>query len=390
MQKKPFIFRALALFWALSLLLISPSLTLAKDGENKIDVEYPVSHDLDGGDIFNEENIYPGWSKKKEFTVENESVESEVDLFLQIDLKDGEKLAKELKLYIIRDDDNSYRIGGAGDKWDLEDADDEGYLYFDRLDEGEEEQYEIKIKFDKDAGNEFQGLETEFDIDFKIEGEEVEEGVSEEDVFASQGRVVTGEAPADETGEEPEEEPEVQGEYEEAPELSTYDKSDQPATDVKGTSSECVSWPPFWVWIIALVTIIVSLIISDYRNFRRREYGWKFDLFLMITAVLLWYFFDNCKIHLWFLFGSLASGVLIHATYLALLKKVTGGGSGGSSLSSLEDSDYYSGPEPSSESSEKNSGSNDSNSSVNAAGLSTYHSQPPSVSPSVFQDYRVR
>jgi hypothetical protein len=388
MTKHSFYLKALALFWAFSLLVITPSLALAEDGENEIDVEYPIGHNLNDDDIFDEENIYPGWSKKKDFSVENNSDESEVDLFLRIDLEDGEKLAKELKLYVIREDDNNYRIGGEGDRWDLEDADDEGYLYFDRLDEGEEEEYEIKIKFDEDAGNEFQGLETEFDIDFMVEGEEVTAGVSEEDVFASQGRVVTGEAPTDEITEEPEEEPEVQGQFEEAPEL-VDSQEDQQATDVKGTSSECVSWPPFWVWVVALVVIIISLIVSDYRNFRRREYGWKFDLFIVIAAILFWYFFDNCKIHLWFLFGSLASGVLIHAIYIALLKKVTGDGG---SLPPIENDDYHgSGGSGSSEESlsDSSGASEDKTSSANTSSFATYHQQPP-VNPSVFQDYRVR
>jgi len=219
-------------------------------------------------------------------------------LYFKFDLKGGDDLAKELKLYVIRKSDGNYRIGGAGDRYDLEEADDEGDLYVDRLDPEESNQYEIKIKFNKDAGNEFQGLNTEFDIDFQIESRSADDR-TEEEILTSQGRVVTGEA----SEEEPEETEEVQGVGSEGEGI------------VAGEDTTCKSWP-LWFWIVALI-IFTALSFISTKNTQEKKAKSHFVWQLIAVGLMLglWYLFDKCPYYKWFPIGVIVVGILNHAYY---------------------------------------------------------------------------
>lgn len=97
-----------------------------------IDVEYPVGTNLNGDEIFNENNVYPGWEESKTIRVENNSLTEDADIYFNFDVNGDKTLANELKLYVIRVENGSYRIGGSGDRQDLEDVDDDR-LFVDRL-----------------------------------------------------------------------------------------------------------------------------------------------------------------------------------------------------------------------------------------------------------------
>lgn len=168
-------------------ILFFPSVALA---ENKIDVEYPVGTDIDGGIIFDEDNILPGWETSKIIKVKNKSTTDDTNFYIKFVLQGNEKLAKALKLYVIRVSDGSYRIGGSGDRYTLKKADGER-LYVDKLSKKEGEKYRIKIKFGEDAGNEYQSRTAKFKIKFTIESEEAGAG-TEAEILAAEGRVVSG------------------------------------------------------------------------------------------------------------------------------------------------------------------------------------------------------
>ncbi len=169
------------------------SLNVARAAD-KIDVEFPVGTNISGSKIFDYSNIAPGWEESKTIRVENDSSDYDVNLFFTVDLKSGKKkLAEKLKFYVIRVTDGSYRIGGAGDRYDVEEADGTK-LFVDRLSKEKGKEYRIKIVFDKEAGNEYQGLESVFDLEFRIDAIEVE-AETEVQILANQGRVVTGEPP---------------------------------------------------------------------------------------------------------------------------------------------------------------------------------------------------
>jgi len=277
------------------IILLLPVVALAED---KIDVEYPVGTNINGDDIFNEKNVLPGWEETKTIRIKNKSTTDGTNLFFTFDVKGDKRLADQLRLYVIRKADNSYRIGGAGDRWTLKEADEER-LYVDNLSAEESERYKIKIKFNKEAGNEFQGLETKFDIDFRIESEEA--GGTEAEILAAEGRTVSGNPP----------EEEVAG-------VESFEKENE--GEVAGEKNNCQSWPK-WVWILALIIFVVIFLNDAKKKYKENKYGWKFAFGWTILAVLFWYFFDVCREFKWFLYGSVIIAIIGHLIFIQALKK---------------------------------------------------------------------
>lgn len=266
---------------------------------DKIDVEYPVGTNISGDNIFDANNIYPGWEQSKTIQVKNKSTTDDTNLYFKFDVKGDKKLAKKLKLYVIRKADNSYRIGGVGDRWTLKEADEES-LYVDKLSTGESERYKIKIKFDEDAGNEYQGLETKFDIDFTIESETAGSG-TEAEILAGEGRT-------DFTGDEPIEE------------VAGAENQAGNGGEIAGQENECRSWPK-WVWILALAVFVGIFGTDARRNYLRKDYGWKIAGLWTVAAVGFWYYFDKCREFGWFWYGSIIIAIVLHFVFLYYLKK---------------------------------------------------------------------
>ena len=284
----------------ISLFLVFMSLGNTARADDEIDVEFLNGENVDGDDIFDENNIYPGWEESETIRVENESTTDDTNLYFTFDVNGDKKLAKKLKLYVIRTADDSYRIGGEGDRWTLEEAD-EKELYTDKLSAGESERYKINIKFDKDAGNEFQGLETDFDIDFQIESENAGSG-TEGAILASEGR--TGF-----TGDEPTEE--VAG---------VETGGGEGGGEIAGEENKCQSWP-MWVWILAMAVFAGIFSADARRNYLKEDYGWKFAGLWTALAVGFWYYFDKCREFGWFWYGSIITAIVLHYAFLYYLKK---------------------------------------------------------------------
>lgn len=275
--------------------------------EDRIDVEYPVGTNIGGNEFFDEDNIYPGWEKTRTLRVENNSETDDVDFYITFDVKGDKTLAKKLKLYVIRKADGSYRLGGEGDRMDLDDAD-EKELYVDRLSPTKGKEYDIKIKFDKEAGNKYQGKEVEFDTEFMIESR-VASDETEEEILAAQGR-------EDFTGLEPE----VQGESEVSTETTPEAAQISQEGQVEGAQAQCESWP-MWAWIVLLIVLLVMQLLNEFRNYNMDEYHWKFSAFLPALGIALWYLFDNCLENTWFVYACVIGFVLIHLVYMNFLKK---------------------------------------------------------------------
>lgn len=254
--------------------------------ENKIDVQ--VSGD--DSRMFNEHNIYPGWSQKKTVKVTNESDTSITDLYMDFGIDNGKTLASDLKIYVINSG-GSYRIGGTGDKYTLKKAGKKGALFVEKLGPGESKKYTIKVKFDKDAGNDTQKKDTQFDIDFKIMGETSEN--TAEEILTSQGRTVTGKPPEDETAEN-------------GSVTSSNAKQSQGAVEgvtnngkVKGASA-CHSWPLWiWVFIVVIYGIIATAMSRDAITLQKKKIALFWQIALAVLSVGLWYFFDTCRNYNW-------------------------------------------------------------------------------------------
>jgi len=161
--------------------------TLAK---SKIDVKYLSGRNLSEGKLFKIEAITPGWSQSKVIRIENGSSEDDVNLYINFDIEDGRTLAGALSVYVIEQGSGKYRVGGTGDRYDLKEAYKKGALFIDRLSAGKGKKYKIKIVFDEDAGNEYQGLSINFDMDFMIESEVADESAPQQ-ILIDQGRTAS-------------------------------------------------------------------------------------------------------------------------------------------------------------------------------------------------------
>lgn len=275
--------------------------------DDKIDVEYPVGNNLNSDDIFDVDNILPGWEETRTIRVNNRSETDAVNLYFTFKIKEGEKLAKKLELYVIRESDNSYRIGGQGDYWTLKKADDNGALYVDKLKIKQGKKYKIKIKFDKSAGKKYRGLKTNFDIDFRIEARIAEDETTETEaeILAGEGRVVTGNPPAEE----------VQGAM-----IEGANQEEEKNNDVEGQENQCQSLPK-WIWLTSLAIFLGIFGYNTLRNYNHVRYGWKIELILALSGILFWWYFDKCREYQWFLYGLNIGGISLYSLFLYFLRK---------------------------------------------------------------------
>jgi len=219
-----------------TLLFVSPALAA-----RSIDVSGASDHMLSA------DNIYPGFSTDETVEVTNTGDEP-VDVYFKFDLDGDDFLADKLKLYVMRTSDYSYRVGGSGDRMTLDDADGDE-LFIDRLSVGEDQDYKIKISFDKNAGNEYQDKEADFDIKMGFEAEATPANPPLRPGF-------TGEAP----------EEEVAG-------VSTPSgEENEGEEELAGAESEktCQSWP-IWVWIMVIIIYAIILTIYLQKNYKNQK-----------------------------------------------------------------------------------------------------------------------
>ncbi|MFA6048024.1 MAG: hypothetical protein WCV59_03125 [Parcubacteria group bacterium] len=258
-----------------------------------------VSLDVSGvhDHMFSEDNIYPGWTDSHTVNVKNTSDGSEViDVYATFDITDNSDLTKKIHLYVIREADNKYMLGGVGDRITLDEADGDR-IFIDRLDAGESEDYKIKLRFDSDAGNEYQELSSDFDIDLGFESDEVPGGGT------PLPKVVSGEKPPEE----------VAG-------VSTPEEGAENQGAQLGAETTCQSWPQ-WIWIVAILAYALILLKYLQNNYKAEKMVWKFGLVWTVAAVTFWYFRDKCREYQWFLYGSIIIAVASYFIYLWMLKK---------------------------------------------------------------------
>ncbi len=277
--------------------------------EDKISVKLNDSdgEHLQGNELFKADNIYPGWSSSKTIYVKNKSETYETDLYFMLDVHEGgdaeEKLSKKLKLYVTRLGSNkSVRIGGSNDRFTLNSADEED-LFLDRLSKDAGKRYTIKIKFDEDAGNEFQGLSTNFDIDFTIKAI-INPSQTITTILTNQDRIV----PAEDLT-QAEADTEVLGDK--TPTM--LDKGAEAENDgkVEGASTDCKNTEK-QPWIIALVILALVLGANTFKRIKEDSYGWKFDVLAVAILLIAWYLLETCHLLRWVPFSAIAIGVVIH------------------------------------------------------------------------------
>jgi len=243
--------------------------------------------------LFEVDAIAPGDKTTKNARVQNDHATESADLYFKIFLNSDKELAEQLRFYLIDKSSGKYLIGGPGDRFNLKKLAEEGNVFVERLDPGESNRYKVKVKFDKDAGNEFQGRKTEFDIKFKLVSETAEPGSS---IPLRAGVPAGGTEGAEEDGT-------VEGAETETDEPITTesDNSDKntPTGITAGVKDACSSWP-LWAWILLLVAFTA---IFNIKKLTQNEALYKNARFIQIAALIIsliiWYLFDVCREYIW-------------------------------------------------------------------------------------------
>ncbi|MFC1645409.1 hypothetical protein ACFL08_05275 [Patescibacteria group bacterium] len=297
-----------------SIIVIYSLFAFTASAASEIDVEYASGININQNELFKASNIYPGWSNSETIRVTNKSELDSTNIYFNFDTKGRSKLSKKLKLYVVRISDKNYRIGGEGDRKNLKEADDKN-LYVDKLEPGESKKYKIKIVFDKDADNSYQGTSFKFNIDFSMESKN-DSGATEQDILAHQGReTFTGQSPQDSS------EDGTQTENDDSDEaLVAGAHSENNDQEVIG-ASDCVSWP-LRNWFLLLITYIAIFSFNSFYKIKndKNKIRWFWQFIYTCLAILVWYLFDGCKTFQWFPIAIIIAGAANYEIYLTLVK----------------------------------------------------------------------
>lgn len=270
-----------------------------------------IKVDFEDDPLFDIENFYPGMSVTKDVTVKNEDT-VERDLYVTMDGMDNSDFADQINFYVIKKSSGKFFVGGSGDRMTLEDMDDEGSAFIERVAAGVSTDYEIKVKLKTSTGNEFQNEE--------IESFEV--GLAFSDLPNPPAPPYrSGQLPGG--NEEGAEEGAVEGVESEGDEQNQESGPEIPGT-VYGEETECHGWP-LWAWVVALVVYTIIFFNALFNNFkdqikeRNIHCGWP--LIFVIAAFLFWYNFDKCQQYKWFIVSVLIGSAVVYLYYLKLYKK---------------------------------------------------------------------
>lgn len=290
-----------------SLFFVMGFINVALAADDWIDVSYS------GSKIFNEKNVYPGWSKKEDFSVKNNHPTDIADLYITFDLKDGKTLAEVLKVYVIRSD-GSYRLGGRGDRFTLKELDREGRVFIDKLKPGKRKHYKMKIEFDKDAGNKYQNKASKFDVKFKIEGDLNSRNNTTRDILNREGRRgFTGEEPAV-----------VAGAKDENNSTDKNKEKGDKETTVAGVQDEnnsCQGGWPLWAWILVLTIGGVGIYFASKAT--KLSFRLTIQLLIIVSIGILWFYKDNCRTYKWMPYVDGLGGVVLMGVLQKRNKGVT-------------------------------------------------------------------
>jgi len=267
--------------------------------------------------LFEVENAVPGETYAKEITVENNH-ENDFDVYIDIDDRgsfspEERDFAKKLDFEIVDAGNGSVFVDGMN----LLEAINKGDIFLETLennDDGsndEKNTYEMRLTFDKDAGNEYQGRELRsFDISIHVKGEEVDGDSDDNDESGDPDETPTlftalsgGGSPESVAGEETSTESGSEGDEvfeEEVNGSSTEDGV------ISGVEDVCRGWP-WWVWLLLLILFAAGFNAGNVvRVAEWKKYDAVAKIALGVGALAVWYFFDICREYEWFLFGSAA------------------------------------------------------------------------------------
>lgn len=288
---------------SLAELLFSIACLVLFFGASSVQAAGLISVDFEDDPLFEIDNFYPGMSVAKDVTVKNDDA-VERDLYVTMSGMDNGDFADQVGFYVIKKSSGKYFVGGEGDRMTLEDMDDDGNAFVERMAAGDSTDYEIKVKLKTNTGNEFQNEE--------IDSFEV--GLAFSDL-------PNPPAPPYRPGQLPggNEEGVVEGVESE----SSEQNQENPGV-VSGEQTDCRSWP-LWPWISSAIIYAILFLWSLFNNFKdhmkERKIRWIWPLIIALGTFLFWYNFDKCEQHKWFIISTIIGSLIFYLYYLRLFKK---------------------------------------------------------------------
>lgn len=91
--------------------------------------------------------------------------------------------------------------------------------------------------------------------------------------------------------------------------------------ETKGESTQkCQSWPE-WIWVLVLAIFMVVFAWDARRNYKKEKYNWKLVAVWTMLALIFWYFFDFCRQYYWFVSDIILAALIMHFIYVDALKR---------------------------------------------------------------------
>ncbi|KKP94393.1 MAG: hypothetical protein US25_C0031G0007 [Candidatus Moranbacteria bacterium GW2011_GWE1_36_7] len=96
----------------------------------------------------------------------------------------------------------------------------------------------------------------------------------------------------------------------------------QAASVVCSEVSDDIQNLPIKIWIFLFIVYVALLIFNlsyDFANTKKPR--WFFEMLLSVSFVVLWFYYDNSGINIWFPLNIIKVGIVIYLAYLYYLTK---------------------------------------------------------------------
>ena len=299
-----------------------------------------------------ERNLAPGDSILKNFSVDNgtdETVALSMKIASALSENPQNPLSKMIVLQIKRPDGSFAPMPGGNSFVTLfelyqKNSGSDPFFEFDALagPTSVPAPYQLLATFSKDAGNEFQGLETRFDLSVNIRSEKFDpdsdlpvsrqndeddgddDGDGNDDSDSDNGNdevSPAGDGPVDSfqiLGPailSDISEPSLGGGLQE----NTAEAKVAGATDSKGNCKN-IFGKELWIFLLAVYNLLV--VFNLFQGFKQQlKPRWAVEALLTASALGAWIFLDSCFAFSWFPLAILLSGFAIYSAYLTLLTR---------------------------------------------------------------------
>lgn len=283
-----------------------------------------VSTAFGAGFPISETNMAPGQIFTRQFTVTNNTGDAQ-SLMINFSKSTDSGIAQKISVKIQKPDATFSVLPNGADTELLSDI----YVFnnafvFDTLSGpvGNASTYTLIFNFDINAGNEFQSKETVFDlmvgidaVPARITSHHHGDGGSSGGGGGTGGGIITTTVVGGPAGA-------VAGAVITTPEQGGQGVGNQEGQgQVAGEETQCSEWP-LWVWILIMLIYLGLVSLSSFYKYKEdNDLRWVQQSVELIAVLLIWYFYDVCRLYVWFPWVAIIGGVGLYILYLNMRKK---------------------------------------------------------------------